>query len=141
MRKSLILILGLFAILMAQFTQAQSEKDKKNDKVKAPKEDGYEMKQYFFVMLLEGKNRTQDSTTAAKIQEGHIANINRLAGLGKIMVAGPFGDRGNWKGLFIFDAASKEEVEGLLKTDPAVSSGRLDYDIRPWWTAKNCVFK
>ena len=135
---------SIFTLLLAISSvsvSAQNDKEKKEDKVKAPKEEGYEMKQYFFVMLLEGKNRTQDSATAAKIQEGHIANINRLAGLGKIMVAGPFGDRGNWKGLFIFNAASKEEVIELLKTDPAVSSGRLDYDVRPWWTAKNCVFK
>ena len=141
MRRFAIPFFGVLFIFASLCVSAQSDKNKKENKVKAPKEDGYEMKQYFFVMLIEGKNRTQDSATAAKIQEGHIANINRLAGLGKIMVAGPFGDRGNWKGLFIFDAASKEEVVELLKTDPAISSGRLDYDVRPWWTAKNCVFK
>jgi uncharacterized protein YciI len=139
--KRSIIILTILLVVANLSSSAQTDKDKKENKVKPPKEDGYEMKQYFFVMLLEGKNRTQDSATAAKIQEGHLANINRLAALGKIMVAGPFGDRGNWKGLFIFDASSKEEVEQMLKTDPAVSSGRLDYDIRPWWTAKNCVFK
>jgi hypothetical protein len=37
-----------------------------------------EIKQYWFVMLVEAKNRTQDSVTAAKIQEGHMANMNRL---------------------------------------------------------------
>ena len=107
----------------------------------APKEDGYEMKQYFFVMLIKGTTRSQDSATAIKIQKGHMDNINRLAKEGKIVVAGPFGDESNWKGIFIFDAGSKEEVEQYLKTDPAVSSGRLSYEIHPWWTAKNCVFK
>ena len=99
-----------------------------------------QVRQYFFVMLLKGNNRTQDSATAAKIQEGHMANINRLYYEGKLKVAGPFGDNGNWLGIFIFDCASKEEVEQLLKTDPAVAAGRLVYDIRPWWTAPTGSF-
>jgi uncharacterized protein len=68
-------------------------------------------------------------------------NIGRLAKLGKIIVAGPFGDDGNWRGIFIFNCDTKEEVEALVKSDPAVAAGRLDYEIHPWWTAKNEVFK
>lgn len=105
-----------------------------------------QIRQYWFVMLLKGNNRTQDSATAAKIQEGHMANINKLYEEGKLKVAGPFGDDGNWRGIFIFDASAegcktKEDVEKLLQTDPAVSSGRLAYDIRPWWTAAIGSFK
>ena len=81
--------------------------------------------QYFFVMLFAGKNRSQDSVTSAKIQAGHMDNINRLNYEGKWKVAGPFGDDGNWKGIFIFDCKIKEEVEKILQTDPAVKSGRL----------------
>ena len=92
-------------------------------------------------MLTKGINRTQDSVTAAKIQEGHMANITRLYNEGKIKVAGPFGDDGNWRGIFIFDAATKEEVETLLTTDPAISSGRLSYEIHPWWTSPVGSFK
>jgi uncharacterized protein YciI len=110
---------------------------------KAPMEDGFEMKQYYFVMLTKGPKRDQITDTAIlnKLQQGHIANINRLAAAGKIIVAGPFGDDGNWRGIFIFDAADREEVAALLATDPAIAAGRLDYEIHPWWTAKNCVFK
>lgn len=100
-----------------------------------------EMKQYFFVMLSGGSNRNQDSATAAQIQRGHMDNIGRLAKEGKLIVAGPFGDEGKWKGIFIFDAPNKEEVIQMLNSDPAISSGRLIYEIHPWWTAKNCVFK
>ena len=101
----------------------------------------FEMKQYFFVMLSKGPHRDQDSVTAAKLQEGHMANIQRLAGMGKLAVAGPFGDDGNWRGIFILDCATKEEAEAMLKTDPAIGAGRMIYEIHPWWTAKNCVFK
>jgi uncharacterized protein YciI len=103
--------------------------------------DQVELKQYYFVMLSKGPHRNQDSTAAAKIQEGHLNNIRRLGSLGKILVAGPFGDNGDWLGIFIFDCKTREEVESYLKTDPAIAAGRLNYDIHPWWTAKNCVFK
>ncbi len=99
------------------------------------------MKQYYFVMLLKGNNRTQDSTTAAQIQKAHLENISRLTKEGKIIVAGPFGDDGNWRGIFIFDAASKEEVAQLLQTDEAIKSGRLAYEIHPWWTQTGGTFK
>lgn len=100
-----------------------------------------EIRQYWFVMLTAGTNRSQDSTTAAKIQEGHMANITKLYYEGKIKVAGPFGDDGNWKGIFIFDSETKEEVEKLLQTDPAIAAGRLNYEIHPWWTAAQGSFK
>ena len=93
------------------------------------------VRQYWFVMLTAGNNRMQDSIEAAKIQEAHMANIKHLFNEGKLKVAGPFGDEGKWIGLFIFDCPTKEEVEKLVKTDPAVSSGRLAYEIHPWWTA------
>jgi len=93
------------------------------------------IKQFWFVMLLKGNNRTQDSATAAKLQEGHMANISKLYKEGKLKVAGPFGDDGNWRGVFIFDVATKEEVEQLLQADPAIAAGRLAYEIHPWYTA------
>jgi uncharacterized protein YciI len=99
-----------------------------------------QIRQYYFVMLTAGKNRTQDSVTAAAIQEGHMANIRKLYADGKLKVAGPFGDDGNWRGIFIFDCATKVEVEQLLQTDPAVKSGRLAFEIHPWYTAPTGSF-
>ena len=110
---------------------AQDKTDTKSAKPK-PEE---QIRKYWFVMLTKGSNRTQDSATAANIQRQHLSNINRLYNEGKIKVAGPFGDNGNWSGIFIFDCETREEVEKLLTTDPAISSGRLAYDIRPWYTA------
>src|SRR5213596_2343125 len=92
--RRLTLVLLLVAPL---FLQAQKDKPQP------------QIRQYFFVMLTAGKNRNQDSATAAKIQEGHLANITRLYNEGKLKVAGPFGDDGNWRGIFIFDCATKEE--------------------------------
>ncbi len=132
--KKTIILLSMLVIAITSLSQT-TKADTGNTA-----EPEMQVRQYFFVMLLKGKNRSQDSISAAKIQAGHMANIGRLYNEGKLKVAGPFGDEGNWLGLFIFDCASKEEVEQLLKTDPAVAAGRLAYDIRPWWTTPTGSF-
>jgi len=127
----------LFVFLCTAFCE---EAIAQNKKTAAKQKLENQVRQYWFVMLTAGANRTQDSVTAAKIQEGHMANINRLYQDGKLKVAGPFGDEGSWIGLFIFDCKNKEEVEGLLKTDSAIAAGRLVYEIHPWWTAPTGSF-
>jgi len=102
-------------------------------------EEEFQMKQYFMVFLKAGSNRTQDSATVVKIQEGHLNNITRLFNDKKMILAGPFMDDGIYKGIFIFDVATEEEVKQLLQTDPAVKSGRLDYEIHPWYGPGNIV--
>lgn len=124
--KKFLLAASCVFLSMIAFGQQNENKDKK------PIE---QIRKYWFVLLVAGPNRTQDSATAARLQEGHIANIDRLYYEGKIKVAGPFGEKGDWKGIFIFDAETKEEVEKLLQTDPAIAAGRLAYQIKPWYTA------
>lgn len=110
---------------------------------KTIKDGDYEMKQYYFVMLTKGEKRTEnpDTTYINDLQRRHLANIDSLYNEGKILVAGPFGDDGEWRGIFIFDCPTQEEVETLLDTDPMISAGWLGYEVHPWWTAKNEVFK
>jgi uncharacterized protein YciI len=100
-----------------------------------------EMKQYWMVFLKKGPHRDQDSATAARIQEAHLKNIERLASIGKILVAGPFGDDWDTRGIFIMDCKDADEARYLCETDPAVKAGRLVLEIHPWWTAKGGSFK
>ncbi len=129
MKKIFFFLLMLFPVML--FAQAKEKND--NEK--------FEPIQLYFVMLTKGGNRTQDSATAAKIQEGHLANIGKLAKDGKLIVAGPFMDDSNWRGLFILKCKDAAEVDTILKTDPAIASGRLAYEFHPWMTGKNCLFK
>jgi len=103
-------------------------------------EKEYQMKQYFMVFLKAGPNRSQDSLTTTKIQEGHLNNIARLVNEKKMVLAGPFMDDGPYMGIFVFDVATKEEVIQLLQTDTAVKAGRLDYEIHPWYGPGNIRF-
>ena len=60
-----------------------------------------EMKRYWLVLLQKGPNRNQDSISAEKIQAAHMANINRLAKEGKLIMAGPIGVEGDLRGIFL----------------------------------------
>ncbi|QQR87829.1 MAG: hypothetical protein IPJ76_06290 [Flavobacteriales bacterium] len=95
----------------------------------------YTMKQYWFVLYTRGDAAPLDSaTSAAKLKE-HLAYQDMQAERGLIVMAGPFGDNGNWRGLLLYDVETKEEVEGYLKGDPLVQAGRLKYEVHPWYGA------
>lgn len=96
----------------------------------------YEMKQYWLTFLYKGPNRNQDSVTAERIQAAHIANIERLAKEGKIIMAGPMGYNKDLRGIFIIDAKDSVQAAGYVNTDPAIITGRLRFEVHPWWTAK-----
>lgn len=143
--KKLAALMAIWAwfTLTPQLSFAQQNEPATSKKPAPAEEKKYEMKQYWFVMLTRGARRNEITDTALinRLQAGHMKNMEIMANAGKLTLAGPFGDDGNWRGLFIFNAATKEEVEKLLKDDPAIVAGRLDYEIHPWWTAKNCHFQ
>lgn len=88
---------------------------------------------YIFGVLVRGPNWTPAVTDETKkIQEGHMANINRLAAMGKLVLAGPFIEGGDRRGIFIFKVESLEEAEQLTNTDPAVIAGRLKIELHRW---------
>ena len=128
-------------VILSIVSQTVSGQKDPNSKMPDP-----QIRQYWFVLLTKGSNRSQDSATAANIQIGHLNNIKKLYMEGKIKVAGPFGEgddpvTADWQGVFVFDCPTKDEVEGLLKTDPAVSAGRLLYHIKPWYTVPTGSFE
>jgi len=101
----------------------------------------YTMKRYVFMLLDKGDNRTQDSTEAVKIQEQHMAHLNKMADSGKLILAGPFENGGDHRGLLVFDIETVEEALELEGEDPAVKSGRLKMNAFYWWATKGTVLK
>jgi uncharacterized protein len=95
--------------------------------------DEYGMKVYVMAFLKKGPVRTQDSVTAAQLQRGHMDNINRMAQSGQLVIAGPFMDNGDIRGIYIFDVRTVEEARTLTETDPAIKAGRLAMELHPWY--------
>ncbi|MCB0582187.1 MAG: hypothetical protein KDD10_23105 [Phaeodactylibacter sp.] len=95
--------------------------------------DPYGMKQYVMAFLKAGPTRSQDSLEAAQLQRAHLDNIRRLAEEGKLVLAGPFMDNGEVRGIYVFDVRTIEEAEALTATDPSIQAGRLVMELRPWY--------
>ena len=95
--------------------------------------DEYGMKAYVMAFLKRGPNRSQDSLTAANLQKAHMQNINRMANEGKLVLAGPFFDDGDVRGIYIFNVSTVEEARALTESDPAIQAGRLAMELHPWY--------
>lgn len=87
----------------------------------------------YLAFLVRGDKWTPERTPQTEeIQKGHMANIQRLAEMKKLVVAGPFGDGGRLRGIFVFRVESMEEARQLTMTDPAIKAGRLALELHPW---------
>lgn len=95
----------------------------------------YIMKQYFLVLLKSGSERSQNQEEALEIQKGHMANIDSLANIGKLDLAGPMGDDIELRGILVLRVPTLEEAKACIDADPAVKANRLSYEIHPWWAA------
>jgi uncharacterized protein YciI len=135
-RSAALLVAGVLAVAVAGAAAPQPSEPKS-----PPTEvGGFEMTTYYVGFLYRGPKWTPEVTPeTTRIQEGHMANIRRMAEAGKLLVAGPFSDDGTLRGMYVFQVGSMEEAEKLVQTDPAVQSGRLRFELHPWFAAKNIV--
>ena len=124
--------LMLLILILPMFTTAQEEKNL-NEK--------FEMKEYYLVFLKEGPHRNQDSVTASKIQERHLAYLTKMYDDDKMSICGPLMDENAIKGMCVYHVGSLEEAKRLAEGDPAVKSGRLLVEVHPWYSAKGMILK
>jgi uncharacterized protein YciI len=100
------------------------------------------LNQVYLGFLKKGANRKEgdgDTPEVQELQKAHLANIIRLAGLKKIVAAGPFGDDGNLRGIFVFRVASLQEAQELSATDPMIKIGRLSIELHPWQVPEGVI--
>ena len=95
--------------------------------------DEFGMKSYFFVFLTKGETQISDSAERLEIQKAHLANIRKLRNEKKLVLAGPFLNEENLRGLLIFDSDSLQEVQKLTESDPAVEAGIFNYRLTQWY--------
>ena len=98
------------------------------------------MGEFFLVLLKKGPAWTAERTDRTKaIQEAHMANIKALWEAKKLVIAGPMGDDGDTRGVFVFQAANRAEAVALADSDPAIKAGRLVPEIHSWWVEKRAL--
>ncbi len=98
--------------------------------------DKFGMRKYVLALLKTGPNDASitDKEKRAELFKGHFAMINRLAGEGKLSLAGPFNDeKKEFRGLYVFNVETIEEAQKLTETDPSIKAGIFKVDFIKWY--------
>lgn len=95
--------------------------------------DDMGMKGYVLVILKTGPNRMPAGPERDEMFKGHFANINRLAGAGKLVLAGPLDGVDGWRGLFVLATPDLEEAKRLIATDPVVMKGEMVAELHKYY--------
>jgi uncharacterized protein len=97
----------------------------------------------FILVLLVRPPNAPDRPKAEldKLQEGHMANMQRLAAEGKLFKAGPIEDFSgrNVRGIFILKTESVDQAREWVATDPSVKAGRLAPEFMKWFVQKGSL--
>lgn len=129
--KILSSLLPVFFLALGSGIQAQTVKD--TALVRRLSADERGMRVYVMAYLKKGPNRNQDENTAKALQQAHMDNIGRMARERKLVLAGPFMDDTDVRGIYIFATSSIEEARAWTATDPAIQAGRLAMELHPWY--------
>lgn len=97
--------------------------------------DNFGMKKYVLVILKTGTNNITDKIVRDSLFKGHLANIDSLAKIGKLTVAGPIikSNEKKYRGIFVLNVTSIVEAEGLLNTDPTIKEKVLEAELYEWY--------
>jgi uncharacterized protein YciI len=95
--------------------------------------DRYGMRPYVMAFLKAGPNQGGDPEERRATQAAHLAYIREMAENGDLVMAGPFMDQGEVRGIFIFAVDDLAAAEALTAADPAVQAGRLIMELKPWY--------
>jgi uncharacterized protein YciI len=95
--------------------------------------DDYGMRRYVLVILKTSPAPMPAGPERDAMFKGHFANMKRLAGEGKLALAGPLDGVDGWRGLFVLAVPDIEEAKKLVATDPVVRQGEMVAEYHRWY--------
>jgi uncharacterized protein YciI len=129
---------SVFALLKYRFEVGPV--DWKKPPTLSPATPQVEMTTYYMIFLKKGPNWSPgNSVELEKLQQDHLAHITQLWKQGMAVIARPFIDGGDIRGVVIVKAGSIDEARTMEQSDPAVKAGRLIVEVHPWMAAKGIL--
>ena len=131
---SLFVLTALIAMpAKAQKTEAPVNKNYDDTLAKRLGADERGMREYVMCFLKTGPLKVDDAAKRAELMKGHFGMINRLANEGKLILAGPFSNGGDFRGIYLFDVKTMEEAQKLTETDPSIKEGYFKVEFIKWY--------
>ena len=96
------------------------------------------LEQYSLLLVHQGDKWDPKSPGFQTIVGEHLSYLKKLMAEGKLVLAGPFLDNAELKGIFIY-AVPLEQAMKLEQEDPLVKSGYFKLEGHPWATAKGVL--
>lgn len=91
------------------------------------------MRPYVLVILKTGPNKVTDKEARSKMFQGHFANMERMAGEGKLVLAGPLDGVEGRRGIFVFATPDIEQAKSYVATDPVIVNGEMVADYHKFY--------
>ncbi len=87
---------------------------------------------YYMCLLNRGPNWTAEETLElGKLQQSHVTYLSNLMATEKIVLAGPFTDADDTRGVAVYRVDSLKTAKELGENDPKVLAGHL---VLKWYT-------
>ena len=83
------------------------------------------MRPYVLVILKTGPNKMADGEARTSMFKGHFANMGKLAGEKKLVLAGPLDGKEGRRGIFVFNTPDIEAAKTWVATDPVIVNGEM----------------
>lgn len=136
LRHLIPLVFALIFSTICGFAQAPEKPSNPNyDSVLATRlgADERGMRQYVMCFLKTGPLKVTDEAKRGELMKGHFGMINRLAAEGKLIVAGPFIEGGEFRGIYLFDVKTIDDAKKLTETDPSIKEGYFKVEFIKWY--------
>jgi len=132
-----VLVIVTFAAISGFSQTTNKPSDPNYDAALAAKlgADERGMRQFVMCFLKTGPLKVDDKAKVAELMKGHFGMINRLAEAGKLIIAGPFMDGGDYRGIYVFDVKTIDEAKALTETDPSIKEGYFKVEFIKWYAS------
>jgi len=99
-----------------------------------------EMVTYQMVLLARGPKWAAGAASQdEQLKLEHYYFLKQIKSSDKLVSSGPFTDGGDLREMVVLQAASPEEAKALMESHPSVKSGKLSFEVHPWWVAKGTL--